>query len=500
MSLVEVEYLAFTYSIAVVVFYSCFKILRHFIAFKVLSDLVFFLSTTLVILASLLTFSLVVEPLAGPEMEKFVWVSLYLVWWILMYFSARTLLILLTNRKGADNKKLVYSKIFRDILQLFLLILTFAAIIKFVFEKDVTSIFTASGVFAIVLGYSAQGTLGDIISGLALNAAGQFKAGDWLAVNDGKDTKGKVLDITWRSVNLLTSQGSYLSIPNSTIAKLPVLNTSEPGSKKNFSLKICLRVEIPPAIAIAIIESAARRAGRVLSDPGPKASFERFSASKLEPVNFYGLSYSVNSRSNSGVDSEILSGIWYQCRRKGIQGLVEPIPPVAMPEKDKLRDFLAGLDLFGVLTPDELNLLVDSALCQPYGPQEKILVQGQSNTSLFVIYSGRVEVFIHGGAGEEVRVAELTTGQYVGEMSLLTGALCGATVAITEESIFIEITNANIAALFKKNPTLMEKMSEVSIARTLANKDTVASTTPTKKEQDDLLHRLVARVRSFFGG
>jgi len=77
---------------------------------------------------------------------------------------------------------------------------------------------------------------------------------------------------------------------------------------------------------------------------------------------------------------------------------------------------------------------------------DTIITEGHSANSLFVIRSGKVEVIKNGGQGNEVKIAELTKGEFFGEMSLLdpessihsaiVRAVEDTSVAITERSDF----------------------------------------------------------------
>ena len=128
-----------------------------------------------------------------------------------------------------------------------------------------------------------------------------------------------------------------------------------------------------------------------------------------------------------------------------------------------------------------------------------ILELGQENFSLFIIYSGSIDVYISNEIQPENFVATLTDGQYFGEMSLLTGDLCSASMVVRTESIVIEITHDNIKTLFSQKPELIKKMSEIVLTRKLLNENINALKSQKKnKEQITLIDRMVNKVRQFF--
>ena len=70
-----------------------------------------------------------------------------------------------------------------------------------------------------------------------------------------------------------------------------------------------------------------------------------------------------------------------------------------------------------------------------FGPGEIILRQGDPGDSLYVVRSGKVvvQIEVHGVARE---LATLTTGQFFGEMSLMTGESRTATVVAKSDDHF----------------------------------------------------------------
>jgi CRP-like cAMP-binding protein len=76
---------------------------------------------------------------------------------------------------------------------------------------------------------------------------------------------------------------------------------------------------------------------------------------------------------------------------------------------------------------------------------------------IFVLYNGLLEVFVPGSSlGEMVQVAQISPGQFFGEMSLLTGEPRSATIkAITRSSCF-EISKQHILTILKERPEIGE--------------------------------------------
>lgn len=84
---------------------------------------------------------------------------------------------------------------------------------------DTASILTSLGVMGLTLGFAAQNTLSNVISGLFIFWDRPFTLGDLVEV-DGE--YGRVENITLRSTRLVTVDGRMLAIPNTVIANTKV--------------------------------------------------------------------------------------------------------------------------------------------------------------------------------------------------------------------------------------------------------------------------------------
>ena len=418
-------------------------------------------------------------------------------WWLSLYSLLNQLLDHWLWNRFFLGKGIVVSRILRDFVSVMVLITIIAATIHFVFLRSVWGIFTASGVVAIILGYSAQATLSDIFAGLGLNTCKQFSEGDWIKINDGSNRlPGMVTDINWRFVNLMTLDNNYLSIPNSVISKLQVINLSQPLPLHGVTLPITLQTHIPPEQFKKILLSAAHQCGTVLAEPQPRAMLTEIKGHEY----LYQLAYYTQEMNELPVNDEILSIVWYQCRRNQVTMIAQDmIPGAELPSPEMLNAFLLKTDLFSLLGNGDMADVAANSICHHYGPPEMILEKGQQNTSLFIIYSGSIEVYISKKIQPEYLVATLGQGQYFGEMSMLTGELCSASMIVRSESMIIEITHDTMKTLFSKQPQLMEEMAKVVVKRKMLNANVKASTVEKKAEvHHTIIERLLSRVRDFF--
>jgi CRP/FNR family cyclic AMP-dependent transcriptional regulator len=83
--------------------------------------------------------------------------------------------------------------------------------------------------------------------------------------------------------------------------------------------------------------------------------------------------------------------------------------------------------------------------------------EGDPGREMFIIQKGKVQVRKKVGTGEKV-LAELTEGEFFGEMALLLGMDRSATVEVLEDSKVLVINPETFESLLKNSPDIALKM------------------------------------------
>lgn len=122
---------------------------------------------------------------------------------------------------------------------------------------DTTSILTSLGVVGLTLGFAAQNTLSNVISGIFIFWDRPFTIGDLVEV-DGE--YGEISTITLRSTRLVTVDGRMLAIPNSVIAN------SKVASYTNFP-HLRLDVDVTVGVREPLDRVRSLLLGLVVDDP-----------------------------------------------------------------------------------------------------------------------------------------------------------------------------------------------------------------------------------------
>lgn len=144
-------------------------------------------------------------------------------------------------------------------------------ILQFVFDKPITALAALSGALAVILGLSAQATLGEIFAGIALALSRPFRIGDWVKI--GTLEEGRVIDMTWRMVTIETQDRIVLCIPNRSAADQTVQNFSYPNRAVRFTEKIWFSHSEDPLVIQELLHRALAATAEILVEPPPYALF-----------------------------------------------------------------------------------------------------------------------------------------------------------------------------------------------------------------------------------
>ena len=136
---------------------------------------------------------------------------------------------------------------------------------------------------------------------------------------------------------------------------------------------------------------------------------------------------------------------------------------------------LENIELFSGLAPDEQSRLSSRAVIHSYPRNTIVINQGDISTSLHVIVSGKVRVFLSNEEGKEVILSTQGPGEYFGEMALLDEGPRSASVITTEPSKLAIISKVDFEQFLRENPQTMLKIMQQAFTRLRALTDTVGS-------------------------
>ena len=353
---------------------------------------------------------------------------------------------------------------------------------------------TTSAVGAVVVGLALQDTLGNFIAGLAIQIEKPFRVGQWVQFGD---REGQVQEITWRATKLRTKAGQFLIVPNNVIAKEPVLNHSEPIVPTRVDVEVPASAATPPNEVKRAIREAVANSPLAMKAPEPQVLIAAFGASSVDYlIQFWIEDYAIDRQARD----QVRSNVWYALRRYNIeipypiqvQMEREEVPVLTAQHVTAAAEYLAAVDLFSTLTPEQ-RLALARAGSQPlFAAGEAIVRQDAEGDSMFVVLTGQARVVLEPSDQE---VAVIPTGGFFGEMSLLTGDRRTATVKAIGDVTVLEIAAKNFRELALANPHLLDHISNVVADRRTglqSARDAAATVTPPEAKRNFL-----TRVRQF---
>ena len=117
-------------------------------------------------------------------------------------------------------------------------------------------------------------------------------------------------------------------------------------------------------------------------------------------------------------------------------------------------EILSKISLFALIKKRDLRRIAKLAHHHSFKRGDLIIREGESNSRLFVIISGEVEVIKRLGSQNEKSLNILRSNNYLGEMALLDNYVRTASVVAREDTEALTLDQWNIREEIKKNPMI----------------------------------------------
>jgi branched-chain amino acid transport system substrate-binding protein len=196
----------------------------------------------------------------------------------------------------------------------------FLVVLQFVFDKSITALAALSGAFALIVGLSAQTTLGEMFAGIAIALSRPFHIGDWVKI--GTLDEGRVVDMTWRMVRIETRDRIVLNVPNRAVADQPVRNFSHPNRAVRITEAIYFPQEADPTAVQALLREAVAGAEGVLRDPAASVLYR----GAKEGVSEYSLRFYIDDYKDK---DNVIEAVW----KSVLDGVARSKVRIAFPRR-----------------------------------------------------------------------------------------------------------------------------------------------------------------------
>ena len=423
----------------------------------------------------------------------------------LVYLAGALLFLLLFPRLGLKLPRIVQDVVLAAAAGLIIVwVLSTGGI-------DVSGLLATSAVLTVLLGFALQDTLGNAISGLALQVDDSIHVGDWIKVGD---MTGRVVEITWRYTALETRNWETLVIPNSVFTKQQFLvlgrRTLEPLQWRRW-VYFNVDFRFQPSDVIEAVEAALRSTPieNVARTPPPNCVLMDISESYCRFAVRYWLT---NLAADDGTDSVVRTRIYFALKRVDIP-LSIPAHAIFVTEEsqhrkelkiaqddERRRNVIKNLKLFADLNDEEQQFLASKLRYAPFTRGEVMTRQGATAHWLYIILQGDASVRVSSRTGVDREVQQLHDGSFFGEMSLMTGEPRSATVVALSDVECYRLDKEVFQSVLQKNPQLAEHIAGLLAARSLeiqtVKRDLSASDASTLGE---VKRDMLDKIRDFFG-
>ncbi|MEQ1507658.1 MAG: mechanosensitive ion channel family protein, partial [Myxococcota bacterium] len=390
-----------------------------------------------------------------------------------------------------------------------------AVVVLTVSGVDLTGFVAASTIAAAILTISLQTTLGNVVGGIAVQLDGSIRAGDWLALDDGR--QGRVREVRWRHTVLQTRDGDAIVVPNSSLLTMlvTILGRADDGRPGPHRLAIELATDVttPPDRVVAVVEQALRDSplDNVVPIPAPDCVCVDLGAGNVGFARFTARVWIADPARDQVTATAVRSRIHAAMRRAGLpfgvpstgvykQGARGELDRTKVDElRADARRLLDRVGLFDPLTADEKDQLAPRLRHAPYCDGEIVTREGDTAHWLYLLAAGRVRVSATVD-GASSTVANLDAPALFGEMGLMTGEPRAATVAAASPVECWRLDKADFDEFLRNRPAiahdlsavLAERRSGLSDAREL---DAAVRAAERVRDQARILHR----IQAFFG-
>lgn len=129
-------------------------------------------------------------------------------------------------------------------------------------------------------------------------------------------------------------------------------------------------------------------------------------------------------------------------------------------------ELLAQIPLFDTLAAEDLEALAGRMTERHYKAGEKVFDKNDAGSSMYVVLSGAVQIFLPGATPEEPRVVlkDARTGEYFGELSLFDDKPRSASVEATVDTTLLELTRTDFGDHLSRSKnaamTILAEMAE----------------------------------------
>ncbi len=476
----------------------------------------FLLPTALLVFTVLLSRSgfvnLPADGVQGAEMDKLFYYTVNTVLWLSLAYLFNVMLNafiwggLIRMKSGS-----VIGKTLQDFIAILVYLIFISVIFFAVYQVEYNSAILSILLLALFVGSILRPKILSLAGAKYLSAERAYNLGDWIDIinKSGKVVvSGEVYDISRKGVRIKTESNSINFIPNNIIENELIIRNywgtnKETEFEVTFIIDYSVSVERAKRVLLAGAKQAIREKG-LLKSPEPQVIVKNTVSNGIE----YAVKYWIvpwEDISPGAAKDKIISIVISHLTKSGLS-LAYPKTDIYYAEMPKRQtsiysaedrvQILAGVDLFNSFNNDELSTLSESLSIRMFEKGNRLIEQDKEGTSMFILIEGLLNVFVNSPSGDLIQVAQLSPGQFFGEISMLTGEQRSATVKASTDVLVFEIGKNDIAPILDGRMEIIEEISEVVAERHQIN---IGKLKEHEVKKEHLIGAMVNKIRHFFG-
>ena len=181
------------------------------------------------------------------------------------------------TRKFDDHAHNILLRLIRVVI----IVLLVLVVVRLIFESSLSNMLTGLGVLGVLLYFILRGTIENIAASFTLFSDQPFKVGDLVIFND---QWGTIEDIGFRSTGFRNFDGYLITIPNSELIDVAIVNAgARPSIRRRFHIGLTYHTPADKVReAINIIRDILKDHQGMPEDGEPNVEFEQFGKYDLQ--------------------------------------------------------------------------------------------------------------------------------------------------------------------------------------------------------------------------
>lgn len=346
-------------------------------------------------------------------------------------------------------------------------LIAIAAIFGFVFKKDLTVLWAASGVLGFVFGMALKDMILDVFTGLALNLDRPIRIGDYVQIITAKgDPKlGKVLEINWRATRLLNEANNIVIIPNSQVGAATVINFSLPDPLLQISITLTLGNDMPPEQVLRILEAAVIEGTDKFKTAGGKAPIVHTKKIAITGIEYEVYFYVAIEVQKIALDA-VTQQIWKHLNYAGLKPFAtemntEQLAAKQVAHNRQMAKMLALNTLFKNIPENILMQLANESQLRNVAAGSILVQAGEIACVIYLLMEGviLIESNSKGQRNRGVNIQMRGPGELIGVQATLLGDGYLETVRCRTEIRVAEFDLASLGRILAINSELIITLS-----------------------------------------